>query len=109
MKRMVVYFGFVLTAMVIGMGTNAYAGPGPTGFICGDVNHSGVVDSMDIAYILDYVFAGGPAPRPLASGDVNRDGRINAGDAVYLISYLYRNGPPPACAEYIVDTTEIRW
>jgi len=67
------------------------------GFICGDVDSSGIVNSTDCDYLTNYLFRSGPAPRPLASGDVNHDGNVNVGDLVYLINYVYKSGPPPCC------------
>jgi hypothetical protein len=96
MKRMVAFFGFVLVAAVIGMSTSNYAGPGPLKGTCGDVNYDGVIDSLDITIIVNYVFSGTPIPGSECA-DVNSDGKINAGDAVYLANYLYKGGPAPSC------------
>jgi hypothetical protein len=65
-------------------------------FLCGDVNRDGVVNSADIAYLINYLFIGGPAPIPiLQAGDVNRDGVVNGADVAYLINYLFIGGPAP--------------
>ncbi|HUV29704.1 MAG TPA: T9SS type A sorting domain-containing protein [Acidobacteriota bacterium] len=65
--------------------------------ICGDVDYSGFVDSMDEQYLHDYLYSGGPAPVPWISGDVNCDTKVNVSDLCYLIDYLYSSGPEP-CA-----------
>jgi len=65
--------------------------------IRGDANGDGVINSADIAYLINYLFKSGPAPDPLWLGDCNCDGVINSSDVVYLINYLFKGGPPPAC------------
>jgi hypothetical protein len=67
------------------------------GFIRGDANGDGVINSADVVYLINYLFKGGPAPEPLEAGDVNCDGIINSADVVYLINYLFKGGPPPGC------------
>ena len=73
-------------------------GPG-CGFICGDVNANGVVNILDITYLVNYLYKGGPPPQPEASGDVNNDNTIGILDITYLINYLYKGGPAPVCPE----------
>jgi len=65
--------------------------------IRGDANGDGVINSADIAYLINYLFKSGPAPDPLWLGDCNCDGVINSSDVVYLINYLFKGGPAPAC------------
>jgi hypothetical protein len=67
------------------------------GFICGDANGDGVINSADVVYLINYLFKGGPAPNPLWVGDANCDGTINSADVVYLINYLFKGGPSPGC------------
>jgi hypothetical protein len=66
-------------------------------FLRGDTNKDGLINSADIAYLINYLFINGPAPVPLAAGDANCDGIINVTDVVYLINYLFIGGPPPGC------------
>jgi hypothetical protein len=63
----------------------------------GDANGDGAVNSADVVYLINYLFAGGPAPTPLEAGDANCDGLVNSADVVYLINYLFVGGPPPGC------------
>jgi len=77
----------------VDMGASEYY----NGFICGDVDSSGVVNSSDCDYLTSYIFRSGPSPRPLASADVNHNGIVNVSDLVYLINYVYKSGPPPCC------------
>lgn len=69
----------------------------PSTFIPGDANGDGRINSADIVYLLNYLFAGGPPPESLIAGDANCDGVVNSADVVYLINYLFAGGPPPAC------------
>jgi hypothetical protein len=64
-------------------------------FKCGDGNGDGGVNSADVVYLLNYLFAHGAPPVPMATGDVNCDGVINSADVVYLINYLFAHGPQP--------------
>jgi hypothetical protein len=66
-------------------------------YIRGDANSDGVINSADVAYLINYLFVGGPAPQPLAAGDANCDGVVNSADVAYLINYLFVSGPPPGC------------
>jgi C1A family cysteine protease len=68
---------------------------GPT---LGDVNADRVINTVDVVYLLNYLYINGPEPvcTPItACGDVNGDELVNASDVVYLINYLLVNGPPP--------------
>jgi hypothetical protein len=53
------------------------------------------VDSQDIFYLINSLFAGGPPPVCPGSGDVNADGVTNASDIFYLINFIFAGGPPP--------------
>jgi hypothetical protein len=66
-------------------------------YIRGDANSDGVINSADVAYLINYLFVGGPAPQPLEAGDANCDGVVNSADVAYLINYLFVSGPPPGC------------
>ena len=66
-------------------------------YLCGDCDHSGLVNVSDAIYLVNYIFGGGPAPVPLVTGDANCDSSINISDAVYLIHFIFSGGPVP-CA-----------
>jgi hypothetical protein len=66
-------------------------------YIRGDVNGDGVINSADVAYLINYLFVGGPVPQPYQAGDANCDGIINSADVAYLINYLFVGGPTPGC------------
>jgi hypothetical protein len=59
----------------------------------GDANGVGGVNSADVLYLINFIFAGGPAP--LGPVDVNGDGSVNSADVLYLINYIFAGGPPP--------------
>jgi hypothetical protein len=63
----------------------------------GDANGDGVINSADVAYLINYLFISGPAPIPIEAGDANNDGAVNSADVAYLINYLFVSGPPPGC------------
>lgn len=64
---------------------------------CGDADGNGVVDLLDITYLINYIYRDGPAPDPIEYADVNNSGNINILDVCYLIYYRYKNGPLPDC------------
>ncbi len=66
-------------------------------FVCGDVNSDGLVNILDIIFLIDYKFKGGPAPSILDSADVNNDSLVNILDIIYLIDYKFKGGPAPNC------------
>jgi len=71
----------------------------------GDVNGDGLVDVLDVFFLINYLFAGGSPPlHPTgvtgdavyyASGDVNHDGNVDVLDVFYLINALFAAGPAP--------------
>ncbi len=66
------------------------------GHVSGDVNTDGVVNIMDIMYLIAFKYKEGPPPRPFESiGDVNADGNIDVLDVIYLVQYKFRGGPAP--------------
>ena len=63
----------------------------------GDANGDGVINAVDIVYLINYLFNETSAPDPLWVGDANCDGKVDVVDIVYLINYLFGEGPPPGC------------
>ncbi len=68
-----------------------------TDYICGDVNNDGVVDILDITYMVNFKFKGGPPPAILLSGDADGNGVVNVLDIIYLITFKFKSGPAPEC------------
>jgi len=64
-------------------------------YVCGDADNDGVVNILDVVYLINYKYKKGAAPDPLLLGDVNYDWIINILDIVHLINWKYKNGPPP--------------
>nr|MBN2278886.1 hypothetical protein [candidate division Zixibacteria bacterium] len=61
----------------------------------GDVNYNGVINILDVTYLMRYIYAGGPAPMPVDYvGDVNCDGFINVLDITLLFRYIYIDQSP---------------
>jgi len=67
----------------------------------GNANGDGVINILDIVYLINYKYKSGPAPIPYAicSGDANGDCVVNILDIVYLINYKYKSGPAPGTCE----------
>ncbi|SYZ72954.1 exported hypothetical protein [Candidatus Zixiibacteriota bacterium] len=66
-------------------------------FICGDANRNGIVNILDVSFIISYLYKHGPVPVPLPSADVNHSGGVNILDVSYLINFLYKHGLPLNC------------
>ncbi|MCX6825780.1 MAG: dockerin type I domain-containing protein, partial [candidate division Zixibacteria bacterium] len=61
----------------------------------GDVNYDGILNILDISYLIRYLYKNGPPPIPESRvGDCNCDFRVNVADIGQLIDYLYRNHNP---------------
>jgi subtilisin family serine protease len=63
----------------------------------GDCNGDGVVNVLDVVFLMNYLYSvpPGPPPNPLCIADVNDDGSLNILDVVWLINYLYYGGSAP--------------
>lgn len=56
-----------------------------------------VVNILDAAFLISFLYKGGVAPNPLFMADVNCDGTRNLLDVTYLLAFLYKYGPAPVC------------
>ncbi len=67
----------------------------------GDADSSGVFNSLDITYLINFLYKSGPDPQPdlLCSGDANCNCATNILDITYLINYIYKHGPAPCDCE----------
>jgi hypothetical protein len=63
----------------------------------GEVNGDGIINILDIIYLIDYKFEGGPDPQPfpVCSGDVDCNCIVNILDIIYLIDFKFTEGPSP--------------
>jgi hypothetical protein len=60
------------------------------------VNGTGLVNTADVIYLVNYIFKTGPAPRG-PTGDLSCDGDIATADITILVNYVFRGGPEPSC------------
>jgi hypothetical protein len=71
--------------------------------VCGDASGDGLINLLDILYLIAYRYntPPGPAPDPEIFADADGDGLINLIDILYLIDYLYSQppGPTPNCGQ----------
>jgi hypothetical protein len=65
--------------------------------ICGDIDNNGIVDILDITYLIDFKFKDGPVPLYELCSDVNSDGSIDILDIVHMIDFKFKDGPAPYC------------
>jgi len=66
---------------------------------CGDVNLDGMIDILDIVFLVNFKYKDGPTPLVIEAADVNSDSDINLLDIVYLINYKYKGGAAPFCTD----------
>jgi hypothetical protein len=64
---------------------------------CGDCNEDGMIDLVDMIYLMNYCFLGGPPPVNPDSAETDGYEFLNIRDAVYLRNYLFSGGPLPTC------------
>lgn len=65
--------------------------------IPGDANDSGVLNGVDVIYVVNYLKGIGPAPDPLILGDANGDCQVNGMDVIYLVNYFKGGSEPVEC------------
>jgi hypothetical protein len=73
-----------------------YTGPMPIN--TGDANNSGIVNGIDVVFMVSYLRGGPPIPEPSERGDANGDCTVNGLDVVYMVNYLKGQGPGPVRA-----------
>ncbi len=66
-------------------------------YVCADVEVDGLVNVLDIIYLIEYKFKGGPAPAPMETADVNSDTQVDILDIIYLVDFKFKGGEPPVC------------
>jgi M6 family metalloprotease-like protein len=66
-------------------------------YICGDANNNGIVNLLDVSYIIAYLYRSGPPPVHMNASDVDHSGKINLLDVSYIIRRLYMGGPAYNC------------
>ena len=66
-----------------------YLGGGFPEYIIGDINFDGVIDVLDINYLVDMTMNYGYEPTPPA--DFNNDGNVNISDVIFLVQFILTN------------------
>ncbi len=63
----------------------------------GEADGNGVINVLDIVYLVNFKFKSGPTPIPyaLCSGDANCDCIVNILDIVSLVNYKFKGGEDP--------------
>jgi aminopeptidase N len=63
--------------------------------LAGDADHNGIVNLLDITFLINFLYKGGAAPESPPQADPNADCVINLLDITCLINYLYKGGSAP--------------
>ncbi len=63
-------------------------------FYPGDANGDGLVNGLDVIYLISYFRGPGPSPYPMLAADANGDCMVNGLDVTYLVAY-FKGGPEP--------------
>jgi len=66
-------------------------------FMCGDPTDNGIINALDITFLINLLYKHGPAPNHPEAADANGNGAVNALDITYLINFLYKHGADPIC------------
>jgi hypothetical protein len=67
----------------------------------GDLDWDGVIDIVDLTWMIDFLFVNGAIQRPeYVVGDLNCDGKIDIADLTYFVDYLWDFGPIPCGNPY---------
>jgi hypothetical protein len=67
-------------------------------FVPGDANDSGVLNGLDVVYLVAYLKGQGPAPEMRFQGDANGSCDVNGLDVIYLVNY-FKGGVSPAAGD----------
>jgi hypothetical protein len=72
--------------------------------ICGDVNGEGVINILDLIYLISYLYDDGPPPARMQAADMDDIFGISNNDIVTLIGYIFHGNPEPTCVQ-VPDST----
>lgn len=64
--------------------------------VCGDADHSGLVNVTDPVFVITYVFNSGPPPNPTCSADATGEGIVNISDIVAMVNFVFLGGEAPS-------------
>jgi hypothetical protein len=65
--------------------------------VCGDIDNNGIVDILDITYLIDFKFKDGPTPLYDICSDVNSDDSVDILDIVHMIDFKFKDDVAPLC------------
>lgn len=66
-------------------------------YVCGDADNDGLVNLLDLLYIIDFLYTDGPEPPIPAAADVDASGSCDLVDILELIDHLYGEGAKLNC------------
>ncbi|UCE25842.1 MAG: M20/M25/M40 family metallo-hydrolase [Candidatus Zixiibacteriota bacterium] len=64
-------------------------------YVFGDADGSGVLDILDLEYLINYFYMSGPPPVNMNASDADGSCQLDVLDLDYLVGYLYLGGPAP--------------
>ena len=64
-------------------------------YISGDANADSVMETGDVVFLINYLFAYDTPPCPYHAGDINCDCMVDIADVVHLVNHLFIAGLPP--------------
>ncbi len=65
--------------------------------LCGDVDHDGLVNMVDLTTLINYLYAGAPKPPCYEESDMDDYEVVTLSDLVYFHHYASGGGPAPTC------------
>lgn len=65
--------------------------------VTGDANDNGVLNGVDVVYIVNYLKGRVPPPDPIELGDANGDCLTNSADVIYLVNFFKGGAFPIPC------------
>ena len=67
-------------------------------YVIGDLDDDGFITALDLAALIDVLYAGAPVPVPPEErADLNCDGFPDALDLAMMIDHLFAGDPVPEC------------
>ena len=63
----------------------------------GDASNNGILNLLDLIYVINFLYKSGPAPACIDEADANGNNVLNILDVTYSINYMYKGGPAPIC------------
>jgi carboxypeptidase T len=65
--------------------------------LAGDANDNGLLNGVDVIYLVNFLKGRVPAPDPIELGDANGDCLTNGADVIYLVNYFKGGALPIPC------------